>query len=156
MTHETNRRAVDGFYQAVAALDLDAIVQCFASNIEWTCFAPIEVIAYSGRHRGLDSVRKIYRSMRENFVELTRYAPEMLLVDGDKAAAVVSIAGIRKPNNRMISHQTLQFMRLEDGKISQFRMWMDSIDTIQQRIGREIDLTPGEQHHPVPPGLQWA
>jgi ketosteroid isomerase-like protein len=98
---------------------------------------------------------KIYHGMRENFVVLTRYAPEVLLVDGDKAAAVVSVAGVRRPNNRMISHQILQFMRLEDARITQFRLWMDSIDTIQQRIGREIDLTPGEQHCAWP-GLQPA
>src|ERR1700730_12618015 len=145
MTHDANRRVVQAFYDAVAAFDLDTIATCFAPNIEWTCFAPIEVIPYSGRHRGLESVMKIYRGMRENFVVLTRYAPEVLLVDGDKAAAVVSVAGVHRPHNRMSSHQILQFMRLEHAKISQFRVWMDSIDTIQQRIGREIDLTPEEQ-----------
>ena len=83
----------------------------------------------------LEGYREIARQL-----EVTGYQVETLLVDGDRAAALIRLTAVVVRTGSIMSIRTSQFSRFRDGKIVEMRAVLDSFDMVEQTIGRPLDV----------------
>ena len=144
MTETTIRPIVEAFYQASAARDVERVMSFIADDVDWLVQGPVDIFAFLGQRRGKAAVRDGYREIARK-LEITGYQVEVLLVDGDRAAALIRLTSIVRATGKIMSVRTSQFSRFRDGKIVEMRAVLDSFDMVEQTIGRPLDL-PGADH----------
>jgi ketosteroid isomerase-like protein len=148
MTETTIRPIVEAFYQASAARDVERVMSFIADDVDWLVQGPVDIFAFLGQRRGKAAVREGYREIARK-LEITGYQVEVLLVDGDRAAALIRLTSIVRATGKIMSVRTSQFSRFRDGKVIEMRAVLDSYDMVEQTIGRALDITPAE-HESLP------
>ncbi len=140
MTEITIRPTVEAYYQACAARDVERVMTFLADDVDWLVQGPVDVFAFLGQRRGraavLDGFGEIARKL-----QVTNYQVEILLVEGDRAAALIRITSIVRATGKVISVRTSQFSRFHNGKVVEMRGVLDSYDMVEQTIGRPLDVT---------------
>jgi ketosteroid isomerase-like protein len=143
MTETTIRPIVEAFYQASAARDVERVLSLIADDVDWLVQGPVDIFAFLGQRRGKTAVREGYREIARK-LEITGYQVEVLLVDGDRAAALIRLTSIVRATGKVMSIRTSQFSRFRNGKMIEMRAVLDSYDMVEQTIGRALDLSPIE------------
>jgi ketosteroid isomerase-like protein len=143
MTEITIRPFVEAFYQASAARDVERVLSFIADDVDWLVQGPVDIFAFLGQRRGKAAVREGYREIARK-LEITGYQVEVLLVDGERAAALIRLTSIVRATGKIMSVRTSQFSRFRAGKIVEMRAVLDSYDMVEQTIGRALDVTPVE------------
>jgi ketosteroid isomerase-like protein len=143
MTETTIRPIVEAFYQASAARDVERVMSFIADDVDWLVQGPVDIFAFLGQRRGKAAVREGYRELARK-LEITGYQVEVLLVDGERAAALIRLTSIVRATGKIMSVRTSQFSRFRAGKIVEMRAVLDSYDMVEQTIGRALDVTPVE------------
>jgi ketosteroid isomerase-like protein len=140
MTEITIRPTVEAYYEACAARDVERVMTFLADDVDWLVQGPVDVFAFLGQRRGkaavLDGFGEIARKL-----QVTNYQVEILLVEGDRAAALIRITSIVRATGKVISVRTSQFSRFHNGKVVEMRGVLDSYDMVEQTIGRQLDVT---------------
>ncbi len=140
MTEITIRPTVEAYYQACAARDVERVMTFLADDVDWLVQGPVDVFAFLGQRRGraavLDGFGEIARKL-----QVTNYQVEILLVEGDRAAALIRITSIVRATGKVISVRTSQFSRFHNAKVVEMRGVLDSYDMVEQTIGRPLDVT---------------
>ena len=135
------RPTVEAFYKASAERDIDCAMSFVADDVDWLVQGPVDIFAFLGQRRGkaavLDGFSEIARKL-----DVTGYKVETLLVDGDRAAALIRLTSVVRATGKVMSIRTSQFSRFRDGKIIEMRAVLDSYDMVEQVLGRSIDLAP--------------
>lgn len=140
MTGTSIRPIVEAFYQASAARDIERAVSLIADDVDWLVQGPIDVFPFLGQRRGKAAVLEGYREIARK-LEITNYQVEALLVDGDRAAALIRISSIVRATGKVMSIRTSQFSRFRDGKLIEMRGVLDSFDMVEQTLGRPLDVS---------------
>lgn len=140
MTDIIIRPTVEAFYRACAARDVERVMTFLADDVDWLVQGPVDVFAFLGQRHGkaavLDGFGEIARKL-----QVTNYQVEILLVEGDRAAALIRITSIVRATGKVISVRTSQFSRFHNGKVVEMRGVLDSYDMVEQTIGRPLDVT---------------
>jgi ketosteroid isomerase-like protein len=144
MTETSIRRAVAAFYQASAERDVERIAAMLDDDVDWLIQGPVDVFSFFGQRRGKAAVLDSYDEFARR-LEVTGYVLEALLVDGDRAAALIRLTAIVRATGKVMSVRTSQFSCLRDGKIVEMRGVVDSFDMVEQTIGRPLDLSGAEE-----------
>ena len=144
MTETSIRRAVAAFYQASAERDVERIAAMLDDDVDWLIQGPVDVFSFFGQRRGKAAVLDSYDEFARR-LEVTGYVLEALLVDGDRAAALIRLTAIVRATGKVMSVRTSQFSCLRDGKIVEMRGVVDSFDMVEQTIGRPLDLSGPEE-----------
>jgi ketosteroid isomerase-like protein len=144
MTEISIRPLVEAFYQASAHRDVERIVAMLDDDVDWLVQGPVDVFSFFGQRRGKAAVLDGYRELGRQ-LDVTGYVLEALLVDGDRAAAMIRLTSIVRATGKVMSVRTSQFSRFRDGKIVEMRGILDSFDMVEQTIGRPLDLKGPEQ-----------
>jgi ketosteroid isomerase-like protein len=144
MTETSIRPLVEAFYQASAERDVERIVAMLDDNVDWLVQGPVDVFSFFGQRRGKAAVRDGYRELARQ-LEVAGYVLEALLVDGDRAAALIRLTSIVRATGKVMSVRTSQFSRFRNGKIVEMRGVLDSFDMVEQTIGRPLDLLGPEE-----------
>ena len=143
MTETTIRSIVEAFYRASAERDVERAISFIADDVDWLVQGPVDIFAFLGQRRGKAAVRESYREIARK-LEITGYHLEALLVDGDRAAALIRLTSVVRATGKIMSVKTSQFSRFRNGKMVEMRSVLDSYDMVEQVIGRALDLTPLE------------
>jgi ketosteroid isomerase-like protein len=122
-----------------AAGRIDALLDAFADEIDYVCYAPVEVFPYLGRRRGKAEMAASLKAAHADF-EYLSYHPIFVVVDKEDGAAIVLVRLKQRSSGRVIHLFAAHFFRFRDGRIVELREFMDSFDVVQQVLGREIDL----------------
>jgi ketosteroid isomerase-like protein len=138
---ETIRPIVEAFYQASANRDVERAMSFIAEDVDWLVQGPVDVFSFLGQRRGKTAVHEGYREVARK-LQITGYQVEVLLVDGDRAAALIRLTAIVRETGKVMSFRTSQFSRYRDGKMVEMRAVLDSYDMVEQVIGRALDVTP--------------
>src|SRR5882724_11772524 len=143
MTEPTIRPIVEAFYQASAQRDIATAVSFIDDNVDWLVQGPIDVFAFFGQRRGKAAVMEGYREIGRR-LDITGYDVESLLVDGDRAAALIRLTAIVVATGKVMSVRTSQFSRFRNGKIVEMRAVVDSYDMAEQALGRPLDVNASD------------
>jgi ketosteroid isomerase-like protein len=85
-------------------------------------------------------VAQAVRIQRERY-SVRNYEIQSTVIDGDRAATMVQARLTKRADNRVVQLMIAEFFTLRDGLIVEHRAFFDSLDFIQQLLGR--DLTAG-------------
>jgi ketosteroid isomerase-like protein len=141
MTETSIRPIVEAFYRASSERDVERVMTFIAEDVDWLVQGPVDVFAFFGQRHGKAAVLEGYREM-ERRLQVTGYQVETLLVDGDRAAALIRLTSVVRASGKVMSVRTSHFSRFRDGKIIEMHAIVDSYDMVEQTLGRSFDLAP--------------
>ena len=141
MTESSIRPIVEAFYRASAERDVERAMAFIADDVNWLVQGPVDLFAFFGQRHGKAAVLEGYREVGLR-LDVTAYQVETLLVDGDRAAALIRLTSVVRATDKVMSVRTSQFSRFRDGKIIEMRAILDSYDMVEQTLGRSFDLAP--------------
>lgn len=139
MDTETTRALVRRLYEAYGRGDGSAFVETIHEDIDWMLYGPIEVFPFAGPRKGKTAVLDALAAMAQQY-ELKRYAPEILIADGNRAAVLSNVAFLQRSTGRVLTFRIADFLRFEDGRLAEFRELLDSFDVTQQALGRWLPV----------------
>jgi ketosteroid isomerase-like protein len=135
------RPIVEAFYRASAERDVARVATFIADDVDWLVQGPVDLFAFFGQRHGKAAVLEGYREIARK-LEITAYKVETLLVDGDRAAALIRMTAVVLETGKVMSVRTSQFSRFRDGRMVEMRAVLDSYDMVEQVLGKPFDLAP--------------
>lgn len=139
MTEVATRAAVKTLYEAYAARDLDRVASLIHDDIEWIIYGPVQVFPFQGPRRGRAQVLDVLGAIAKDYA-LERYVPEIVVVEGDRAAVMSDAAFLQRATNRTLSLRLADFLRFHDGRLIEFREFTDTFDAVEQALGKWLDV----------------
>jgi len=139
VTDNPTRAVVEALYEAYAKGDADRIAALIHDDIDWVIYGPVQVFPFQGPRRGKQAVLDALAAIGKDYA-LERYVPEVIIVEGDRAAVLSNAAFLQRSTNRTLSVRLANFIRLRDGKIIEFRELSDTFDAVEQALGRWLEV----------------
>jgi ketosteroid isomerase-like protein len=136
---EITRDLVRRLYDAVGRGDVNAYADLIHDSIDWIIFGPIEVFPFEGPRKGKAAVLEVMAEIGKIY-ELKRHAPEIVVVDGDRAAMLANVAFVQRATGRTLTFKLANFLRFENNLLIEFRELSDTFDVTQQALGRWLKL----------------
>ena len=63
-----------------------------------------------------------------------------MLVDGDRAALMSDVRYCQRSTGRTLRSRIASFLRFQDGRLIEYREFIDRFDSVEQALGRELQL----------------
>jgi ketosteroid isomerase-like protein len=139
VTENATRAAVEALYEAYAARDLDRVAALIHDDIEWIIYGPVQVFPFQGPRRGKAQVLDVLGAIGKDYA-LERYVPEIIIVEGERAAVMSDAAFVQRATNRTLSMRLADFLRFRDGRLIEFREFTDTFDAVEQALGKWLDV----------------
>ena len=138
MSEET-RAAVLALYDAYRKGDGEAIANMIDDDIDWVIYGPTDAFAFAGARRGKPAVLEALGAIARDY-SLQRHEPEIVIVEGDRAAVMSAIAFTQRATGRLLSMRVANFLRFRNGRVIEFREFNDTFDAVEQALGRWLDI----------------
>ena len=139
MTATTIRPIVEAFYKATVERDVETALSLIDDEVDWLVQGPVDVFAFFGQRHGKAAVLEGYQEIARQ-LDVTGFRVETLLVDGDRAAALIRYSAIVRATGRVMSVRISQFSRFAGGRLVEMRGIVDSYDLVEQAIGSPLGL----------------
>jgi len=124
---------IDGFYAGDAA----RVESCCDDTFTSLAHSPVEIFPHHGLKQGKSWIAEAIRIQQERYSE-RRYKLQFIAVEGLRAATI-SQASLTKRNDGRVIHLTLaDFFVLSGGRIREHHHFLDSLDLMQQLLGRDL------------------
>ena len=116
--------------------DLEPLID---EDIEWTIFGPIDMFPFLGARHGKAAVLEVIRQIAEN-VRVHRFDRESVMLGEDSAASMMRYSLTALDSNKPISLRIAHFAQFRAGRLTNFRVLVDTFDLVEQALGRPIHL----------------
>jgi ketosteroid isomerase-like protein len=87
----------------------------------------------------LPAVLETMADMAKTFA-LEGYKPEVMIVDGARTALISDIGYGQRATNRVFRPRDAGFLCWHDGRLIEYREFIDSFDVVEQALGRQLPL----------------
>ncbi len=125
--------------EAFKTADLDRLVDCYDDEVDWLFIAPASVFPFAGPRRGKVDVREGFRLLFESY-RIVTYTTEAVIADGAWASTLGVGQILQRGTGRVIPIRTGNFYRFRGHKVIEYRGFTDSLDFVEQVLGRELDF----------------
>jgi ketosteroid isomerase-like protein len=139
VTDNANRALVHTLYDAYGRGDVDRFAPLIADDIDWIIHGPLQVFPFVGPRHGKAEVLAALAAIAKDYV-LERYEPEIVVVEGDRAAVMSGVAVVQRSTGRTLTFRKANFLRFQDGRVVEFREFFDTFDVVEQALGRWLDV----------------
>lgn len=136
---EDTRATVEELYDAYERRDGDRIAALVHDDIDWVIYAPVSVFPFAGPRQGRAAVLQALGAIAEEYT-LQSYKREIMIVDGDRAAVMSDVNFTQRATGRTLRFRVANFLRIQDGRVIEFREFVNSFDVVEQALGRELRL----------------
>jgi ketosteroid isomerase-like protein len=133
------RETVRELYATYEKRDFDRFAALLHDDIDWVIYGPVQVFSFAGRRRGRAAVLEALAGIAEAYA-LESYKPEVMIVDGDRAAVLSDARFTQRATHRTLRFRVANFLRIEDGRLIEFREFADSFDQVEQALGHAVEL----------------
>jgi ketosteroid isomerase-like protein len=133
------RTIVRDLYDAYGRGDGPGVARFLHDDIDWVIYAPVDIFPFAGVRRGRQAVLAALADLATTYV-LRSYQPEIMVVDGDRAAVMSDVHFVQKSSGRALRFRLANFLRFADGLVIEFREFVDTFDAVEQALGRELAL----------------
>jgi ketosteroid isomerase-like protein len=117
--------------------DLDRAAAFYHDDIDFICYAPVELFPTLGQKRGKPEMIFALTGLRDRF-SVVDYAVDFIAAEGDRVAAKLVLRLRDTGDDRIIRFEIGNFFTLRDGRIVTYRQFLDSFDVAQQVLGRDL------------------
>jgi ketosteroid isomerase-like protein len=133
------RATIIELHDAYRSGDVERVAAVIHDDIDWIIHGPVRIFPFEGPRRGKQEVMQVLASIAEQFA-LKRYDHELLIVEGDRAAVLSNTAFEQRSTGRVLSLRLINFVRVQDGKIIEFREFSDTFDVVEQALGSFLQV----------------
>ena len=133
------RTMMNKFYDAYARGDFDHISTLVDEGVDWMIYAPVMVFPFAGPRLGRAAVVQTLREIAQDYA-LESYQREIVVVEGDRAAVMADVRMQQRATGRILRFRVANFMRYKDGRLSEYREFINSFDVVEQALGRELPV----------------
>jgi ketosteroid isomerase-like protein len=133
------RTIAETFYRASVSRDVETIASLIAEDVDWILQGPVDLFPFLGKRTGRAAVLEVYKTQAQ-VLTIIGYEVEILVVENDRSAALIRLAGRMNDTGRVLACRTSQFMRYRDGQICEMRSIIDTFDLVEQSIGRQLEV----------------
>ncbi len=141
MTEESTRAAVHDLLDAFSCGDFERLAQRYDENIDYMFYAPVSVFPFCGPRQGRVAVFQAFAEMFKAY-KIQRQVVEAVIVDDDRAAALSDVTLLQRSTERTVRSRVASFYRFRDGRVVEYRGFIDSFDAVEQALGRWLDVEP--------------
>jgi ketosteroid isomerase-like protein len=136
---DTTRAIVTDLYAAYARRDFDRVAALIDDDVDWIIYGPVNVFPFAGQRRGRKAVLEALAGIAKDYM-LERYQPQIVIVEGDRAAVMSEVAFKQRATGRTLSFQLANFLRFRDGRLIEFREFANTFDLVEQALGHWIEV----------------
>lgn len=133
------RETVRALYDAYSQRDFERVATFIHDDIEWVIYAPISIFPFAGQRHGRAAVLQVMAGIAAKYV-LESYKPEIMIVEGERAAVISDVGFTQRATGRLLRFRVANFLRIQDGRLIEFREFINSFDVVEQALGRELQL----------------
>jgi ketosteroid isomerase-like protein len=135
------RASVNALYKAYSEGNVDALSALIHDDIDWIIHGPVQVFPFEGPRRGKAAVLEVLGAIGKDYA-LESHTPEIVIVEGDRAAVLLNVAFVQRATNRTLRLRLVNFLRFRDGKLIEFREFSDTFDAVEQALGTWLQVPP--------------
>ena len=139
MSQQDTRALVADLYASYGRRDFDRVAELIHDDIDWVIYGPVEVFPFQGPRKGKRAVLEALGAIAKDYV-LKTYAPELMIVDGDRAAVLSDVSFLQRATDRTLRFWLANFLRFQDGRVIEFREFSNTFDVVEQALGRWIEV----------------
>jgi ketosteroid isomerase-like protein len=139
VTASATHAIVHELYDAYERRDFERVAAVIHDDIDWIIYGPVLVFPFAGPRRGRNNVLKALAAIAESYV-VESYKREVIIVEGDRAAVMSDASFRQRATNRMLRFRIANFLRFQDGRLIEFREFINSFDVVEQALGHELKI----------------
>lgn len=139
MTGSGTREFIAALFDTYRRRDREGFAALIHDDIDWIIHGPIEVFPFAGLRRGRAAVLQALAVMDLSY-SLDSYEPDFVIVEGARAAIMANIGLTQRASGRLLRFRAANFLRVQDGRLIEFREFADSFDQVEQALGRIVEL----------------
>jgi len=124
---------------AFRAGDYAGIAARYDDDLDWLVYGPPSVFPEVGHKRGKTAVFQALHTLNRNY-QLVRYLTEWLIAEGDRVASISDVSLKQRATGRTIRFRMASFHRVRDGRVIEYRGFLDSFDAAEQVLGHELPV----------------
>ena len=133
------RQVLKDLYQAYREGNAERVSALIDDDIDWCIYGPARVFPFEGPRRGKGQVMDVLAAIGQHY-ELKRHDQEIMIVEGHRAAVLSQTAFVQRATGRTLSMRLINFIRVRDGKIVEFREFSDTFDVVEQAAGAWLQV----------------
>src|SRR5882724_5784516 len=138
MTEHSLWRFSRALYRAINERQREDLEPLIDDDFEWVIHGPI-MFPFLGARRGKAAVLEVIRQIGEN-VRVHRFDRESIMLGTDSAASMMRYSLTALDSNKPISLRIAHFAQFRAGRLTNFRVLVDSFDLVEQTVGYPIHL----------------
>ena len=135
MTENPTRALVRDLYDAYARGDSSRVAALIDDNVEWIMHGPVQVFPFHGPRHGKAEALQALADIAKDFA-LERYEPEIIIIEGDRAAVLSNVAFLQRATERTLSFRVVDLLRFRNGRLIEFHEFSNTFDVVEQALGR--------------------
>ena len=139
MTEHSLWRFSRALHRAINERQLGDLEPLLDDDVEWAIFGPIDMFPFFGSRHGKNAVLEVIRQVGEN-VRVHRFDRESIMLGVDSAASMMRYSLTALDSNKPISLRIAHFAQFKAGKLTSFRVLVDTFDLVEQTVGYPIHL----------------
>src|SRR5712691_8569770 len=109
MAAPVRRNVIKAYYKAFASRDPAKIAPFIDDDAKSIIAGPIDLLHFCGERRGKAAVLDLFQTVIPEVLDVTGFVPEIMLVDGDRAATFSRLTGRQRATGRTISYRCAHF-----------------------------------------------
>jgi ketosteroid isomerase-like protein len=133
------RAIVEQLHEAYRNGDGERVAALVHDDIDWCIHGPARIFPFEGPRRGKAQVMEVLTAIGSQY-ELKRYEPEIVIVEGDRAATLVNTSFEQRATGRLLSLRLVNFLRIQDGQVIEFKEFSDTFDVVEQAMGSWLEV----------------
>ncbi|MBA4182891.1 MAG: nuclear transport factor 2 family protein [Acidobacteria bacterium] len=124
LTNNT-KKVVEDFYAALAAKNLDKIVNQFSDDVDWFIAGEETLAPWLGQRNNRQEVKEFFQVLQDN-LESVRFEIEHILADGDFAVATGELASRMLSTGVVFESTFSAHFTVRENQIIRYRFLEDS------------------------------
>ena len=113
-------------------------------DVDFVIHAPPQVLPFAGHHQGKGAVLEALGRIAKDYL-LESYVPQVTVVEGDHAAVMSDVAFTQRSSGRTLRFHIADFLRFRDGRLVEFREFMNTFEVVQQVLDRHSPSEAGSR-----------
>jgi ketosteroid isomerase-like protein len=139
MTEHSLWRFSRALHRAINERQHDDLATMIDDDVDWAIYGPIDMFPFLGARRGKEAVMEVCRQIADN-VRVHRFDRETIMLGVDSASSMLRYSLTMLDSNKPISLRVAHFAQFKAGRLSRFRVLVDTFDLVEQALGRPIHL----------------
>jgi len=137
MATSNSRQVILDYLDACYAGDIERAAAFYDDDIDFVCYAPVELFPTLGQKRGKAEMTRSLAGLHARH-EVLEHQVDFIAADGDHVAVTLVLRMRSRDSKRVIRLDIGNFFTLREGRIVSYRQFNDSFDVVKQVLGRDL------------------